>query len=161
MSTAQMLSFWRMWGAACKTQGWDRLTPPQRDEKRHEMLAALGFASVKDVGMTGDFDRVKKRLLELADKVTPENEEDGQRRRYLHRIGEQRGELEDLMGAGESAAYLESIDLRRFKLSAGWRTVEDLPTPELEKMVMTLDRCLKTQNDKGQPAMAAGEENPF
>src|SRR5580700_10023690 len=80
--------FWRMWGNACIAQGWDKLPSAERDERRREMLAEIGFESIKDVNSTTGFDAVKKRLMELTDRVANEPDDAGDRRRLLHCIGE-------------------------------------------------------------------------
>lgn len=146
MSADQAAMFWRLWGKVMKAQKW---ASAENNERRHQVLAELGFESIKDVNMKGDFDRLKKRLLELSDNVVNEHEDAGQRRRYLHRIGEQRAELEAMMGE-EASAYLDRIFKDRWKRISDWNAIEDLPTHELEKMVMTLDRCLKKQRDDRQ-----------
>jgi hypothetical protein len=103
---------------------------------------------------------LKGLLLLLSDKLVTEQEDlgffvrkvmgggkaetkdtAGQRRRYLHRTGEQILELESL-GYGES---LKTILKTRFKVIEGVRTIFDLPTRELLNMVQTLDRCIMDQ----------------
>jgi hypothetical protein len=163
MSREQSAMFWRLWASVMKVQGWQ---PAEANDRRHEVLESLGFKSIKDVGMTSDFDRLKKRLLELSDQVLNEqpdresfvhgkdgelrNDTEGQRRRYLHRIGEQQSELAHLMGDEEAAAYLAPILQERFRRTVGWNSIGDLPTHDLEKMVMTLDRCVRGRREAAQ-----------
>jgi len=156
MSEAQAAVFWRLWAAVMKAQGWPS---SENNARRHEVLAALGFSSVKDVDMKDGFDRVKKRLEELADKVHNEREDAGQRRRFLHRIDEQCATLNALMGRDAAGAYLAVLRIERFKRFAGVNTVEDLPTVELEHVVMTLDRVIKQQTEAAPETDLEGE--PF
>lgn len=92
LSRAQLTLWWRSWSAACKAQGWTReagWTSDQVDAKRHEIMDALGFASLRDVDNRG-FDRLLARVRSLAnrldgavDEVRPQN---GDSRRLLWRI---------------------------------------------------------------------------
>jgi hypothetical protein len=162
MSEDQVKAFWWRWGLVMRCQRW---AAAESEARRHEVLAALGFASIKDVGMSNDYDDLKGLLLLLSDKVLNEQEDlgffvrkvkgggkvetrdtAGQRRRYLHRIGEQISELESL-GYSDS---LKTILKTRFKVIEGVRTIFDLPTPELLNMVETLDRCIKDQREAAQ-----------
>jgi hypothetical protein len=164
MSEAQALTFWRLWQQACRAQKW---SSAENEQRRRQVLSALGFASIKEVGMTDDFDRVKAKLLELCDRVINEQEDRGefihhgkdgrkeprpdtagQRRRYLHRIGEQLADLTEVMGGEAAAAYLRPILQDRFNRVTGVNMIQDLPTKELEDVVMTLDRCLHQQKQK-------------
>lgn len=156
MSEAQAAGFWRLWAAVMRAQGWPS---SENNQRRHEVLASLGFASIKDVDMKDGFDRVKKRLEELADKVHNERIDEGQRRRFLHRIEEQRVTLVALMGSFEASSYLAVLWTERFKRFAGVNVVEDLPTVELMQVVMTLDRVIKQQMEAApEPAQ---EDDPF
>jgi hypothetical protein len=162
MSEDQVKAFWYRWGLVMRCQRW---AAAESEARRHEVLSALGFASIKDVGMTNDYDDLKGLLLLLSDKVLNEQEDlgffvrkvkgggkvetrdtAGQRRRYIHRIGEQIPELECL-GYGAS---LKTILKTRFKVIEEVRTIFDLPTPELLNMVETLDRCIKDQREAAQ-----------
>ena len=66
MSEDQVKAFWWRWGLVMRTQGW---RSSESEARRHEVLAALGFASIKEVGMTNDYDDLKGLLLLLSDKV--------------------------------------------------------------------------------------------
>jgi hypothetical protein len=70
MTADQRSLYWRLWAAACEYQGWDRLSAGERDQKRREVLAGLGFASVQDVDHTEGFDCVKHRLEGLSTSST-------------------------------------------------------------------------------------------
>jgi hypothetical protein len=147
MTVDQHGLLFRLWGDACRAQGWDRLSASERDAKRKEVTARV-FGPGKswtEVNKTGECDLLFARLKFLADKLQGAQEdldpEPGQRRRYIHRIGEQIQELESL-GYSES---LKTILKTRFKVIEGVRTIFDLPTRELLNMVQTLDRCIKDQ----------------
>ena len=164
MSEEQARWFWRNWPLAVAEQGW---TAAESEDRRRAMLADLGFKSLKDVDKKDGFDRLKQRVMELQDRLVAEKDDAGQRRRFLHRIGEQRVELEELMGGEEASAYLDPIFRDRFHLVPGAKALEDLSTGELEKMVMTLDRVVKDQREVAQDehdeakAMEIEEESPF
>jgi hypothetical protein len=162
MSAAQASAFWRLWAGVMRCQRW---AAAESETRRHAVLSALGFASIKDVGMTNDYDDLKKLLLLLCDKVLNEQEDlgffvhkvkgggvasqrdtEGQRRRYLHRIGEQVSELEQ-RGYG---AALKKIIVERFGVVEGVSVLGDLETRELLNVVQTLDRCLSQQTEKAE-----------
>jgi hypothetical protein len=152
ISEKQYFTFWRMWRQALEAQGWDGLTKAEQDAKRYEMLGRAGFSSLKAVDHTNGFDRVKRELLALQD-VLVESAEAGQRRRYLHRIGEQIPELERL----DYGPALNKILVERFKVVAGVSTIEDLRTNELLHLVETLDRCFKDQREAAREDHDAGK----
>ena len=169
MSEDQVKAFWWRWGLVMRCQRW---AAAESEARRHEVLSALGFASIKDVGMTDDYDDLKGLLLLLSDKLVTEQEDlgffvrkvkgggkvetrdtAGQRRRYLHRIGEQISELESL-------AYgpaLQKLLRERFKIISGIRVIEDLATVELLNVVQVLDRCIKDQLEAAREDHDAGK----
>lgn len=143
MSEEQASWFWRNWERACRVQGW---TGAARDVKRHEVLAGLGFASIKEVDKTAGFDRLKKRVLELQAKVlvdTPETgqpaapgEDAGERRRLLWRVAE-------AVAALQKSGYPEhsfATVFRDFGLVKGWRGIADLEQGRLLTLSRTLSR---------------------
>jgi hypothetical protein len=135
MTGAQAARFWREWAGVMRAQGWKAA---ESEIRRKEMLARLGFASLKDVDKTDGFDAVLKELLRLQDVVVNEAEDDGQRRRYVHRIGEQLAEFNEI---GQEH-YVEPILKDRFKVFPGLSCISDLSTEELRRAVMTLDARL-------------------
>ena len=56
---------------------------------------------------------------------------------------------------------MEVLWTERFKRFAGLNVIEDLPTVELEHVVMTLDRVIKQQMEAAPEPDPALEENPF
>lgn len=80
LSPKQVKSFWRLWAAGCRAQGWLDLPRAELEGKRKEMLRRAGFASLKDVDARAGFDAVKRELLLLQESVragmeTPEDSE--------------------------------------------------------------------------------------
>ena len=145
MTEAQFWNFInKLWPAACAGQGWDKLPSAEREDKRHEVLAALGFGSLKHVDKRKGFDRVVERLEELAKAVivigpdqgepVVEGEAAGERRRLLHRVGETATELSQ---AGYPEHSLMTI-LRDFGVVPGVRDITGLPGDAL----LTLSRTL-------------------
>lgn len=158
LSKAQLTLFWRSWSAACTTQGWTRAagwTVNQIDDKRHEMLKGLGFASLKDVDNRG-FDRVLAKLRLLADRVDGAVDEvrpqNGDARRLLWRI-EWLAKCIELYKPGQSEAYIAGVVQDKFapedKYGTGvlhprhWRDLSAVRSPgkedsELDQLRMTL-----------------------
>ena len=156
MTVDQHGLLFRLWGDACRAQGWDRLSASERDAKRKEVTARV-FGPGKswtEVNKTGECDLLFARLKFLADKLQGAQEdldpEPGQRRRYIHRIGEQLAEFAEL----GQAQYVEPILKERFKRFAEINTIYDLSTKELKEAVMTLDARLG-QVIKGPPGPAS------
>jgi hypothetical protein len=133
-----------MWADACAAQDWNKLPSAERDDRRREMLAELGFASVKEVDSTTGFDRLKARLLQLADRVSVESADAGQRRRVLYVIGQLLADAYDT-GYGHAA---ETILRDRFKIAPGVRDISDLPTAELTNVARTLKNRLASLNSR-------------
>ena len=148
MTPEQHRLFWRLWTAACAWQGW-----PSQDceEKRREILTALGFDSAKEIDSTRGFDAVKSRLMELAGKVVNETPDAGERRRILSRVGLALGELGQ---ADYPQAALHRILRERFHVIEGEGTIADLPTVELLNLVRTLTARLAGWQKKRE-ALAA------
>lgn len=143
ITQGQWLSLWRMWGDACKQQGWDKLPPAAREEKRHEVFAELGFASAKDIDKTTGFDKVKRRLEELVGKVHASGEGEGERTRLLHRIGETFAELAELGYSAEATAKI----LKDFGVVPGVRGITDLSEDRLLTLSRTLTRIVGEQKE--------------
>lgn len=158
LSKAQLTLFWRSWSAACNTQGWTRAagwTTAQIDDKRHELLKGLGFASLKDVDNRG-FDKVLAKLRLLADRVDGAVEvgrpQTGDARRLLWRI-EWLAKCIELYKPGASEAYIGEVVADKFapvdKYGTGvlhprhWRDLSAVRSPgkedsELDQLRMTL-----------------------
>lgn len=158
LSKAQLTLFWRSWSAACATQGWTRAagwTTAQIDDKRHELLKGLGFASLKDVDNRG-FDRVLAKLRLLADRVDGAMEvgrpQTGDARRLLWRI-EWLAKCIELYRPGGAEAYIAEVCADKFepvdKYGTGvlhprhWRDLSAVRSPgkedsELDQLRMTL-----------------------
>jgi hypothetical protein len=137
MTEGQWCSFWRLWGAACVGQGWDKLTAAERDGKRRETLLQLGFNSAKEIDKTAGFDRVKRRLEELA-HVLPAPV-DGEKVRLLHRIGEVIAGLEESLFPGHRLAAI----LKSNGVVTGVRALEDLEKERLLSLSAALAGILK------------------
>ena len=148
MSQDQRRLFWRLWAAACECQGWNQLPSSERDEKRHAVLAELGFASIKTVDGKHGFDALKRRLQELADKVHVDPPDQGLRRRILWRIGQV---LLELRQAGYPDHAVETILKQRFKVLSGVKTMAQLATPELVNLSRTLTARLASWKAKAPP----------
>jgi len=142
MTPPQRRAFWRMWSAAMRHQGWNILPFSAQNDKRHEVLLQCGVtsASAKNIDATAGFDRVKKRLEELAGVVHVERPDSGERRRILWIISQTRT---DLHHAGYSPSAVETILYTRFKIIPGASTITDLETPELAQLLFTLRARLK------------------
>jgi hypothetical protein len=156
ISTAQQTLFWRTWAAACQTQGWTRergLNSAEINAKRREMLAEIGFKSLKDVDHRSGFDRVLSRVRRLADSVQGAMDENapasGDRRRMVHRMGILIRCLALYLTPGSAPTYVESICRAKFgtsnweDLSADPRVDDSGPRPrirqsELEELIITL-----------------------
>jgi hypothetical protein len=138
MSVDQVPLFWRLWGAACRGQGW---SGKEAIAKRKEVLAELGFASVKHIDAAGGFDRVREHLEALAARVQNERPDAGERRRLLWNIDQARAELS---AAAYPAEFLNKIFKQRFRVIAGVRLIGDLETEELLNLLRTLKNRLAT-----------------
>jgi len=152
MTVDQHGLLFRLWRDACARQGWDKLSSAERDLKRKEQLRAVfGFEkSFTELNTKGDCDLFFARLKFLADNLQGAREdqdpEPGQRRRYMHRIGELLSEFDEV----GQLEYVEPILKERFKRFKGLNTIGDLNTEDLHQMVMTLDSRLR-QIVKGPP----------
>lgn len=93
MTESQWLVMWRKWGDVCRAQGWDKLPAAERDAKRREILAELGFTSAKEIDKGKGCDAVFRRFDELANVISAPV--DGEKKRLLHRIGEVAAELSE------------------------------------------------------------------
>lgn len=72
LSKAQVKLFWRLWAAACKSQGWDRhhgLNSTAVNAQRKTVLHRCGFASLTQVDPRDGFSRVRQELLMLDDRL--------------------------------------------------------------------------------------------
>jgi hypothetical protein len=150
MTEGQVVLFWRLFGAASRYQHW---TTSEAESRRREVLMECGFRSAKDVDHLEGFDRVKKRLEELAGRIHNEPEDAGQRRRVLARVGQA---LADLNAAGYPPHSLETILTTRFKIITGVRTIADLSASDLVNLSRTLTARLATWKKRfDSPAHAA------
>jgi hypothetical protein len=122
----------------------------QREQRRHEILAELGFSTAKRIDKGEGFDRVKRRLEELADKVHVQPADAGRRARILWRINRAMGRLR---AAGYPERAISTILKERFKVVAGLNTVPDLPSHELVNLSRTLTaRLASWQRRQGAQA---------
>lgn len=84
MTPGQTKMFWRLWSAACATQGW---MGDEREVRRKEVLAELGYTSLKQVDGRAGFDRLKGRLQALNYRIEGGTEaafpDVGEMRRHL------------------------------------------------------------------------------
>lgn len=128
LSKTQVALFWRLWSRACKHQGWtDRRAT---EERRHQLLADCGFASLHDVDRTAGFGRVKAALLTLCDDLDGAIEADhpelDQARRLRHKIAwhllPALGKLPEMAAhPGGPVAYAEAICRDKFGLPKTWQ----------------------------------------
>lgn len=179
LSDAQLNLFWRIWGAACRAQNWDRshgFSAADIGEKRHEMLRDLGFASLKDVDQRDGFDRLLARVRVLAgqikgaiDEVDPHQ---GDRRRLLYRMQCLIKCLQVYMHADAAAKYVHKICTDKFAwrgaITRGWEELDHRPRTapalrgggdrlrpaELEELIITISGRL---NGKGGFRSKAGD----
>lgn len=119
LTKSQLTLWWRTWSAACQAQGWTRergWTSAQIDEKRHEILTSLQFASLKNVDNRG-FDRLLARVRMLSDNVNGALDEvrpsNGDARRLLWRI-EWLLKCIDVYLPGHSETYVASVVADKF-----------------------------------------------
>lgn len=66
MTSKQTKLFWILWAEACEVQGW---MGNDRELQRKNVLAELGWKSLKDVTRTNEFDRLKGHLLRLSYRI--------------------------------------------------------------------------------------------
>ena len=78
LTPIQVKSFWRLWAAACRAQGWTRpaMSSAEIDAKRKEILAGFGFDSLRLVDRGAGFGKVKAQLEMLAGRIRGEIESD-------------------------------------------------------------------------------------
>ena len=146
MSDSQVSWFWRLWADACKEQGWDTLSSAEKNVKRMEVLAGIFGRSIslKAVDSRDGFDRVKRRLEELAGKVHNQPEDEGKRGRVLYRVGELLTEFQEVYGI-EAEASFASLLKARFKVVHSLNSIQDLSTEELVHLSMTLEQRIKSK----------------
>lgn len=145
LSLRQQAKFWKLWKGACAAQGW---LGYEQEIQRKAVLKELGFASLRDVGTTGDFDRVKARLLTLQDRIDGASEQlfpaVGAMRRHIHIISTQ---LEPALGrlVEDPDGYIRAICRDKFHKDIPWRSLADHPErgpAQIEQLLVTLTRCL-------------------
>jgi hypothetical protein len=157
MTEDQHKLFWRLWADACDWQGWSSLPAKEREQKRRDVLASLGFTSATLIDTKDGFDSVKKRFLELAGKVVVESDDAGHRRRVLARIDEA---MADLSAAGYPPHSLKTILAQRFETIEGASLITDLHTIELENLSKTLTARLAAWNKRHAAVKTAFAEPP-
>ena len=125
------------WPAACRTQQWN---PKDRDLRLHTISQAVGrpITSMNDLDNATDIDRVFAHLGILSERLaaiiesSPTGEDYGYRRRLYWLIRKHARPL-----GGEP--YILQLARDRFHLVPGLRTIEDLTTPQLHQLMMTLN----------------------
>lgn len=130
MTPSQTSLYWRLWGQACRAQGWTTkqgMTSAQIDAQRkrvHRVL--LGVESSSEIDKDEGFTKIKEHLLDLANVINT-NTADNPRRTSLWRI---RHELLPCLALYEPDldGYLKKLFADRFKLFQGVSTIEDLST---------------------------------
>lgn len=149
LSKPQVAMFWRLWAAACRSQGWlpERgVSREEQEDRRHDLLACLGFASLHDVDKTAGFDAVKAALLSLKDNVQGARESDhpeiGRARRYRHKIRTQILPCLALYVA-DPVAYATKIARERFGQAFEWR-LDAMDPIDVEHCLFTLAARLDT-----------------
>ena len=96
MTPAQHSLYWRLWSAACMTQGWKQLSPAEQDARRHAAHAtALGRDKSSHHLDNRDLDSIFATFKALADPLHPGadpatarrlTQDPGEKKRLLHRI---------------------------------------------------------------------------
>lgn len=145
LSSSQQAMFWRLWKGACAAQGW---FGGDQEIQRKAVLQDLGFSSLRDVGTTSDFDRVKARLLTLQDRLDGASEEVfpavAAMRRHIHIISTQlEPALSDLVD--DPDGYIRAICRDKFHQDIPWRSLAAHPQrgpAQIEQLLVTLTRCL-------------------
>lgn len=140
--------FWRLWAAACRAQKWTAdhgVSREELEERRHDLLATLGFGSLHDVDRTAGFDAIKAALLTLQNNldgaVEADHPEVGAARRFRHVL-----RTKIIPGLGlyvtEPEAYAAAIARDRFGQS--FRLDLDAMSPaQAEQCLFTLSARLE------------------
>jgi len=144
MSKAQQGMYWRLWGAACRAQHWDRLPASERDARRKEAhVAAFGREkSATAINRTEEFGRIKAHFLmlagDLAGTVESDHPEIDHARRWRNKIGT----LKSLLAALgiEPESYVQTILRDVFHVDH----LEDLPAKAEPGRRSALERLLFT-----------------
>lgn len=153
LSPGQVQWFWRLWADACKCQRWTPehgVTRAEVEDRRKDLLACYGFASLHDVDRKAGFDAIKAALLALQDSVTGAVEADhpeiGEVRRIIWHIREK---ILPVIGAGWPGYVTEIMQDRGWGAFVAW----DVLTPaQLEGLVVTLSERARRMAGKAQPA---------
>lgn len=133
LSKAQVTLFWRLWGQACRCQGWTTergLSRAEIDQRRKSLLADCGFDSLTAVDKTAGFGRVKAALMTLCDRldgaIEADHPEIDEARRLRHVITwdlmPRLARLPEFVASEDGVmGYVERICRDKFGLSEDWQ----------------------------------------
>lgn len=171
LTKPQLSRFWRTWSRIIASRGW---SPAEAEAQRKALLARAGFSSLTLVDRTAGFDRLLAELAVLQDdlsraheaspaptlslpaghgtQVQPDNP--GTRRRLLYLIRRHASAL-------GGHAYLRALVRDRFgrDLDAGMSGLDDLPTPDLHQLLITLAARHASHLQAGRNASLTSEES--
>ena len=157
------------WREVCECQDWD---PNDRAIRLREISQAVGriVKSSNELNATSDMDKVFAHFNMLAERISADREDSGERRRLLHNIREDC----EVLG-GELKVFGGWVGRDRFKLFEGFRNLEDLSTKHLRECLITVHRLAveaarksddtlsiqDTGNPTLQPETVQPETRPF
>lgn len=168
MTVAQHGQWLRLWLAACKAQGWDKLSTAEREAKRDEVyIAAFGYRiSTRDISSGDGCDRIFAAFRRLAYEIPAPDQDQASRRPHVKHYGSSRTRhthdaethsSDDAYLAARrrllhqaalridawidlaGAPYVESILKPRFKLIRGWLSINDLSNEDLINLLRTVN----------------------
>ncbi len=157
LKPAQVAHFWKLWAEACDVQGW---MGKDRELQRKNVLAELGWNSLKDVDRTSGFDRLKGHLLRLSYRIPGGTEaafpDVGEMRRHCGLI---RADLLPRLAAvhPDPEGYLGRILRDRFDGVRRWEDLAEDPLhgPRLIRhLLFTLTRAVRRLERKAELAAA-------
>lgn len=156
LSEPQIKLFWRLMANAAKYQQWSNA---EAEVQRRVILKECGFYSAKQIDPRGGFDRVKRRLEELAGMVHASPEDEAKRGRCIYKIGELLVDWNDVYGEKAETA-LQSLFKARFKVIPQLSTIGQLSTDELVNLCVTLEERIeaKRKEQLAQSDQAAQQE---
>ncbi len=159
LSKDQVAFFWRLWGAACRANGWTvekGLSRADIDAIRKDCLAALGFSSLHQVDRAAGFDAVRAALLMMTDNLSGTIETDhpelGELRRLRWKLAEDI--MPRLAASGLHAAeYVAAIVRDKFGLAG--LDLDRLSAAQLRQLVVTLTARLRRIGARAPSAATA------